>query len=111
MPPGRAESPAGNGPGARWPWADRRTCAKSADIRTRYPASCGSCPHTVPAGDCVPRRAETSASFLEALSMAAVLNKELGLSHARTARVLELGYGLKWSRSGVCRALARLGNL
>ena len=47
----------------------------------------------------------------EALSMAAVLNKELGLSHERTARVLALGYGLKWSRSGVCRALARLGNL
>ena len=47
----------------------------------------------------------------EALSMGAVLNKEWGLSHERTARVLELGYGLKWSRSGVCRALARLGNL
>jgi transposase len=47
----------------------------------------------------------------EALSMAALLNKELGLSHERTARVLELGYGLHWSRSGVCRALARLGNL
>jgi len=47
----------------------------------------------------------------EALSMAAVLNKELGLSHERTARVLGLGYGLKWSRSGVCRALERLGNL
>jgi hypothetical protein len=47
----------------------------------------------------------------EALSMAAVLNKELGLSYERTARVLELGYGLKWSRSGVCRALERLGNL
>jgi transposase len=47
----------------------------------------------------------------EALSMAAVLNKELGLSYERTARVLELGYRLKWSRSGVCRALARLGNL
>jgi transposase len=47
----------------------------------------------------------------EAVSMAAVLNKELGLSHGRTARVLELGYGLKWSRSGVCRALERLGNL
>ena len=47
----------------------------------------------------------------EALSMAAVLNKELGLSHQRTARVLALGYGLKWSRSGVCRALQRLGNL
>jgi transposase len=47
----------------------------------------------------------------EALSMAAVLNKELGLSHERTARVLALGYGLQWSRSGVCRALERLGNL
>ena len=47
----------------------------------------------------------------EALSMAAVRNKEWGLSHERTARVLELGYGLKGSRSGVCRALERLGNL
>ena len=47
----------------------------------------------------------------EALSMAAVLNKELGLSYERTARVLKLGYGLTWSRSGVCRALERLGNL
>jgi hypothetical protein len=48
---------------------------------------------------------------LQTLSMAAVLNKELGLSHERTARVLELSHGLKWSRSGVCRALERLGNL
>jgi hypothetical protein len=47
----------------------------------------------------------------EALSLAAVLNKELGLSHERTARVLELGYGLTWSRSGICRALQRLANL
>ncbi len=47
----------------------------------------------------------------EALSLAALLNKQMGLSHERTARVLELGYGLKWSRSGVCRALGRLGNL
>jgi transposase len=47
----------------------------------------------------------------EAVSMAAVLNKELGLSHERTARVLQLGYGLQWSRSGICRALERLGNL
>ena len=43
--------------------------------------------------------------------MAAVRNKEWGLSHERTARVLELGYGLKGSRSGVGRALERLGNL
>jgi len=47
----------------------------------------------------------------EALSMAAVLNKELGLSYERTARVLQLGYRLTWSRSGICRALERLGNL
>ena len=47
----------------------------------------------------------------EALSMAAILNKEWGLSYERTARVLKLGYGLTWSRSGVCRALERLGNL
>jgi transposase len=47
----------------------------------------------------------------EALSLAAVLNKQMGLSHERTARVLELGYGLKVSRSGLCRALERLGNL
>src|SRR5215831_9147734 len=46
----------------------------------------------------------------EALSMAAILNKEWGLSYERTARVLKLGYGLTWSRSGVCRALERLGN-
>ena len=40
-----------------------------------------------------------------------LLNKQMGLSHERTAQVLELGYGLKWSRSGVCRGLERLGNL
>jgi len=45
----------------------------------------------------------------EAVSLAAHLNKEMGLSHQRAARVLELGYGLPVSRSGVCRALLRLG--
>jgi len=35
----------------------------------------------------------------------------MGLSHQRAARVLELGYGLKWSRSRVGRAWERLGNL
>ena len=43
--------------------------------------------------------------------LAVALNKELGLSHERTARVLELGYGLTWSWSGLCRALQQLGNL
>jgi transposase len=44
----------------------------------------------------------------EALSLAALWNKEMGLSHARVARSLQLGYGLTVSRSGICRALERL---
>jgi transposase len=47
----------------------------------------------------------------EVLSLAAVWNKEMGLSHERVARSLQLGYGLTVSRSGICRALERLGNL
>ena len=47
----------------------------------------------------------------EALSLAAVWNKEMGLSHERVARSLQLGYGLTVSRSGICRALERLGDL
>jgi len=45
----------------------------------------------------------------EALSLAAHLNKEMGISHERVARVLDLGYGLRASRSALCRALTRLG--
>jgi transposase len=47
----------------------------------------------------------------EALSQAAIWNKEMGLSHERVARSLQLGYGMTVSRSGICRALERLGNL
>ena len=47
----------------------------------------------------------------EAWSLAARWNKEMGLSHERVARSLQLGYGLTVSRSGICRALERLGNL
>src|SRR5258708_1120572 len=32
-------------------------------------------------------------------------------TRAEEVRVLELGYGLKWSRGGVCRALERPGSL
>src|SRR5437867_2735200 len=45
----------------------------------------------------------------EALSMVAHLNKEMGISHERAARVLGFGYGLQTSRSGLCRGLKRLG--
>ena len=47
----------------------------------------------------------------EALTLAALWNKEMGLSHERVARSLQLGYGWMVSRSAICRALARLGNL
>src|SRR5437867_4905233 len=45
----------------------------------------------------------------EALALAAHLNKEMGISHERVARVLELGYGLRACRSALCRAMTRLG--
>ena len=45
----------------------------------------------------------------EAIAWAAQLTKELGLSHADVAEVLHHGYGLEASRSGICRAVRRLG--
>jgi transposase len=44
----------------------------------------------------------------EALSLAAHLRKEMGLSDGRAARVLHLGWGLEMSRSGICRAVIRV---
>ena len=45
----------------------------------------------------------------EAIALAAQMTKELGLSHADVAEVLRQGYGLQVSRSGICRAVLRLG--
>ena len=44
----------------------------------------------------------------EALTLAAILNKQMGLSLGHTQQVLSYGFGLKASRGGLCRALARL---
>ena len=44
-----------------------------------------------------------------ALTLAAHLNKQLGVSHQRTAQVLAWGYGLQVNRSTLCRAITRLG--
>jgi transposase len=44
----------------------------------------------------------------QALSLAAHLRKEMGLSDGRAARVLKLGWGLEMSRSGICRAVIRV---
>jgi transposase len=46
----------------------------------------------------------------EALSLAAHLRKEMGLSDQRAARVLNLGWGLEMSRSGICRAVIRIAH-
>ena len=45
----------------------------------------------------------------QALTLAAHLSKQLGISHERTAQVLAWGYGLGVSRSALCRAITRLG--
>lgn len=45
----------------------------------------------------------------QALTLAAHLTKQMGISHERTAQVLEWGYGLEVSRSALCRAITRLG--
>src|SRR5450631_3907575 len=44
----------------------------------------------------------------EALTLAAILNKQMGLSLGHTQQVLSYGYGLEASRGGLCRALARM---
>ena len=46
----------------------------------------------------------------EALTLAALLNKQMGLSLGHTTQVLQQGFGLTVSRSGLCRALARMAD-
>jgi transposase len=46
----------------------------------------------------------------EALTLAAVLNKQMGLSLGHTRQVLAFGFGLQVSRGGLYRALARMAN-
>ena len=44
----------------------------------------------------------------EALTLAAILNKQMGLSWGHTRQVLSYGFGLEVSRGGLYRALARM---
>jgi transposase len=44
----------------------------------------------------------------EALTLAAILNKQMGLSLGHTQQVLSYGFGLEASRAGLYRALARM---
>lgn len=45
----------------------------------------------------------------QALTLAAHLIKQMGISHERCAQVLAWGYGLHVNRSTLCRAITRLG--
>jgi transposase len=58
---------------------------------------------------------QTSAAGIESsqlgprsVALATELNKGLGLPYGKVARVLEQGWGLRVSRSGLCRAIARV---
>jgi transposase len=44
----------------------------------------------------------------EALTLAAILNKQMGLSLGHTRQVLGYGFGLEVSRAGLCRGLGRM---
>ena len=46
----------------------------------------------------------------EALTLAAIFNKQMGLSLGHTQQALRYGFGLQVSRAGLCRALARLAD-
>lgn len=46
----------------------------------------------------------------EALTLAAILNKQMGLSLGHTRQVLSYGFGLEVSRGGLYRALARMAH-
>src|SRR5262252_8799603 len=46
----------------------------------------------------------------EALTLAAILNKQMGLSLGHTQQVLSYGFGLEVSRGGLYRALARMAH-
>jgi transposase len=73
---------------------------------------CGRCRRTVQGRH--PRQTSqavgSAASQLgpRALALATVLNKQLGLPYGKTAAVLEQGWGLKVSRSGLCQAFERV---
>lgn len=52
---------------------------------------------------------ETSQLGPRAVALATQLNKGMGLPYGKVAQVLDQGWGLKVSRSGLCRAIARVG--
>jgi transposase len=89
----------------------RRTVVRRFDIAVGH---CGQCGRRVQRRHPLQTSEATGVGGVqlgpEALTLAAVLNKQMGLSLGHTRQVLAYGFGLQVSRGGLCRALARMAN-
>src|SRR3989475_5739275 len=88
----------------------RRTIVRRFDVETGHCRGCGGHiqgRHPLQTSDAL--GAARVQMGPQALTLSAHLIKQMGISHERTAQVLEWSYGLRVSRSALCRALARLG--
>jgi transposase len=87
----------------------RRTVVRRFDIEVGYCQCCGARAqgrHPLQTSDAL--GAAKVQVGPETLVLGAHLNKQMGLSLGHTARVLQSGYGLEFSRGGIYKALARL---
>lgn len=88
----------------------RRTLIRRFDVQT---GRCGSCGRHIQGRHPLQTSDALGAAQVqigpEALAFAAQLNKQMGISHERVAQVLKWGFNLQVSRSGLCRAMGRLG--
>jgi transposase len=88
----------------------RQTIVRRFDVETGHCACCGEHVqgrHSLQTSDALGAAGVQLGP--EALTLAAHLIKQMGISHERAAQVLAWGYGLRLSRSALCRAMSRLG--
>lgn len=88
----------------------RQTIVRRFDVETGYCTDCGG--HVQGRHPLQTSDALGSAHVQvgpQAMTLAAHLSKQMGISHERAAQILEWGYGLRVSRSALCRAITRLG--
>lgn len=87
----------------------RRTIVRRFDVATGH---CGGCGGHVQGRHPLQTSDALGAAHVQvgpqALTLAAHMSKEMGISHERAAQVLGWGYDLRVSRSALCRAMARL---